>query len=117
MVLLFLARQRVGQFGLVHRGVTLDPGLLRALLQIGLAVALDVHAAVGLALTAPLGGRRLLGPLVGRAGVVLRLPVVALLLGDVLHRSPRGAVGALLVAVLLVRAVERLLVRALDLGR
>src|SRR5207245_1902368 len=49
---------------------------------------------------------------------VLGLPVVAVLLGDVLDRGPRGAVGALLAVVLLVGAVQRLLVRVADvLGR
>ena len=47
--------------------------------------------------------------------LVLGLPVVADLLGDVLDRRPRRAVRALLGVVLLVRGVERLGVGVLDL--
>src|SRR5205085_2777614 len=74
-----------------------------------LRVALDVHAAERLA--APRGVR------IGRARVVLGLPVVAHLLERVLERGEGGPVGALTLAVRLHRAVVRLGPGPLGLGR
>src|SRR3954454_13729257 len=106
--------QRLGELGLAHVRAALDARLLGVLVELLLGL-LGVHAAVGL--LGPLARRAaaLLGLRVRGSLLVLELPVVALLLGDVLDRGVRRAVGALLAVVLLLGAVERLGVGPLDL--
>src|SRR3954447_13411030 len=112
--------ERLCELLLAHVRAALDAGLLGVLVELLLRLV-RVDAAVGAfgvvarAAAGPLGLR------VRRALLVLELPVVALLLGDVLDGGERGAVRALLRVVLLVGRVERLLVgvphllgRALD---
>src|SRR3954447_15119145 len=111
-----LARDRVGELLLVHVRAALDAELLGAVVELLLGVALGVDAAARPLRPVARGLAALGGLRVRRALLVLELPVVALLLGDVLDRRERGAVRALLGVVLLVRAVERLLVGALDLA-
>src|SRR3954464_13368961 len=106
--------QRLGELGLAHVRAALDARLLGVLVELLLGLV-GVHAAVGL--LGPLARRAaaLLGLRVRGSLLVLELPVVALLLGDVLDRGVRRAVGALLTVVLLLGAVERLGVGPLDL--
>src|SRR4051812_24506766 len=106
--------QRLGELGLAHVRAALDARLLGVLVELLLGLV-GVHAAVGL--LGPLARRAaaLLGLRVRGSLLVLELPVVALLLGDVLDRGVRRAVGALLAVVLLLGAVERLGVGPLDL--
>src|SRR5437868_6616139 len=75
------------------------------LVRLVLRVLLDVDAAEGLALAAPLLRRRLPGARVTGAGAVLRHPAAAALLVRVLERGHRRAVRALTFAVLLDRGV------------
>src|SRR4051812_3104686 len=108
--------QRVGELVLVHLRAPLDAGRAGVLEQLGLGLV-GVDAAMGLARVVA-GRLAAAGRLrVGRAGLVLELPVVALLLGDVLDRRPGRAVGAFLAVVSLLGAVQRLRVRLLDLLR
>ena len=65
--LALLARDRVGQLGLGHARAALDAGLLRALVELLLRVALDVDAAVG-ALRAGCAPRRRAAWTAGRTG-------------------------------------------------
>src|SRR3954451_11242627 len=108
--------ERLGKLLLGHVRAALDAGLLGVLVELLLRLV-RVDAAVGAfgvvarAAAGPLGLR------VRRALLVLELPVVALLLGDVLDGGERGAVRALLRVVLLVGRVERLLVGVLHLLR
>src|SRR3954452_17807933 len=106
--------QRLGELGLAHVRAPVDARLLGVLVELLLGLV-GVHAAVGL--LGPLARRAaaLLGLRVRGSLLVLELPVVALLLGDVLDRGVRRAVGALLAVVLLLGAVERLGVGPLDL--
>src|SRR4051812_26173698 len=99
--------QRLGELGLAHVRAPFDARLLGVLVELLLGLV-GVHAAVGL--LGPLARRAaaLLGLRVRGSLLVLELPVVALLLGDVLDRGVRRAVGALLAVVLLPGAVERL---------
>src|SRR5213076_644929 len=110
-------RDRPRELLLAHLRAPLDAEPLGALVELLLGVALCVDAAVGLLRVLAGGPAALLGLRVRGALLVLELPVVAALLGDVLDRGVRRPVGALLGVVLLVRAVERLLVGPLDLLR
>ena len=93
---LAVPRERLGELLLVHPRAALDAGPLRVLVELLLGLE-DIHAAVRLAAAAR--GRPALRRLrVGRSRLVLQLPVIAALLGDVLDRIPGGAVGALLAA-------------------
>src|SRR4051812_25182069 len=112
-----LAGDGVGELTLGHAGAALDAERLRALVELFFGVALGVDATVGLLRPVARRGAALLGLRVARAVLVLLLPVVADLLGDVLDRRPRGPVRALLGVVLLVAGVERLLVGVADLLR
>src|SRR3954453_3987178 len=73
-----------------HVRAALDAGPLRVLVQLRLRLV-GVDATVS-APAAPGGGSALRGLRVRRSLASLRLPVVALLLGDVLDGGPRGAV-------------------------
>src|SRR5439155_23931838 len=112
-----LARHRPRELLLAHLRAPLDAELLGALVQLLLGVALDVDAAVGLLRVLAGEAPALRGLRVRGALLVLGLPVIAALLGDVLDGIPRGPVRALLGVVLLVSVVQRLLVRPLDLLR
>ena len=90
------------------------PASLASLVELLLGLV-RVDAAVGALGVVARGAAGLLGLRVRRARLVLELPVVALLLGDVLDGGERGAVRALLRVVLLVGRVERLLVGVLHL--
>src|SRR3954447_21720996 len=110
-----LARQGVGELLLGHLGAAADVRALRALVEILLAVADHVDAAVGPLRPVP-GGRATLGGLRVRGSLlVLGLPVVADLLERVLDRRPRRLVRAGLGVVLVLCRVERLGVGALRL--
>src|SRR4051812_35761841 len=99
-----LLGDRIRQFVLGHVRAPVDVELLGALVELLLGVALRIDASVGA--LGPVAGVRaaLRGLRVRRPLLVLELPVVALLLGDVLDRRERGAVCALLGVVLLVGA-------------
>src|SRR5215208_2373936 len=81
-----------------------DAGPLRVLIELTLRLV-RVHAAVRLATALASEAAAARGLLVRWPRLVLQLPVVALLLGDVLDGGPRGPVRALLVAVLPVGVV------------
>src|SRR5207302_9247248 len=102
------SRNGAAELGLVHLRPALDPQLAGALVQLPLARPGDVDPSGRPLGPVPRGCARLGALLVGRPLSVLQLPVVALLLGDVLHRGERRAMGALLGVVLLVGVVERL---------
>src|SRR4051794_32915098 len=105
---------RLGQLGLVHVGATLDARLLGVVVERLLGLV-GVDAAVALPGPVARGAAALRRLRIGRALLVLELPVVALLLGDVLDGGVGGPVRALLAVVLLLCAVEGLGVGALDL--
>ena len=109
-----VALERLGQLVLVHLRAPGDVRLASVRLELRLRLA-GVDAAVGLLRPVARRGAALLGLRVRRPVVVLELPVVALLLGDVLDRRPRRPMGALLAVVLLLGAVERLGVGVLHL--
>src|ERR1700694_3927152 len=79
-------------------------------------MAEDVHAAESLSFTPAGGGTAPLGTRIGRAFVVLGLPVVADLLEGVLDRRVGGSVSALALSVRLHGAVVNFLEGALRLG-
>src|SRR5438105_11782054 len=110
-------RDRLCELPLRHLRAALDTEPLRTLVQLLLRVPLDVDAAVGRALAAPLLRGRLLRARVGRALAVLRHPAVADLLVRPLERRHRRAVGALTLAVLLDGGVVRPRERPLRLRR
>src|SRR3712207_9463651 len=82
------ARERLGELVLRHARAALDAGLLRALVELGLRVALHIDPAERLAAPASrLAALRRLR--VARALRVLLLPVVADLLEGMLERGER----------------------------
>src|SRR5215217_7695498 len=111
-----LARDRLRELGLRHARAAAHAGLLGALIELLLGVAVGVDAAVGGLRAVARRRPALLRLRVRRALALLRLPVVADLLERVLDGGPRGAVGARLRVVLLLGRVERLGIRALRLG-
>src|SRR3954451_18542320 len=111
------ARDRVGELLLGHLRAPVDAERLGARVELLLGVPRHVDAAVRGLRPVARGGAALRRLRVRRALLVLELPVVATLLGDVLDRGPRRPVRARLRVVGLVRAVERLRVGALDLLR
>src|SRR5215813_7611626 len=101
MLLLLPPRDRARELALRHLRAALDAESPGAVVQLLLRVLLDVDAAEGLALAAPLLRGGLLRAGVARARLVLRHPAVAALLVRVLERGHRGAVRPLALAVLL----------------
>src|SRR4051795_10145433 len=87
-----LARDRVRELLLVHVGAAVDAELLGAVVELLLGVALNVDSAARRLRPVARGLAALGGLRVRRSLLVLELPVVALLLGDVLDRRERGAV-------------------------
>src|SRR5262245_17940612 len=104
----------LGQLALGHGRAAPDPELAGPAEQLVLAVAVDVQAPVRLPAGLAVAARR---ARVGRALVVLGLPVVADLLERVLQRRERGLVRSAALPVRLHRAVVGLRPRALRLRR
>src|SRR5436305_9654315 len=102
---LLLACDRARELAFRHLRTALGAEPPGALVQLVFRVLLDVDAAEGLALAAPLLCRRFPGARVAGAGAVLRHPAAAALLVRVLERGHRRAVRALTFAVLLDRGV------------